>query len=117
MRVQSIAGEMSLGGLAAVLRGAAAVVAVNTGVMHLAALLDAPVVGLHGPTSRRRWGPLGERSIALAPRDAGGCEFLNLGFEYPDRVVDCMERITVDDVFAALLASLKNKDESAQRLA
>jgi heptosyltransferase-3 len=117
LRVQSIAGERSLAELAAVLRSAAAVVAVNTGVMHLAALLGGPVVALHGPTSRLRWGPLGERSIALAPRDAAGCEFLNLGFEYPDAPADCMERIALDDVFAALLAALKSKDESAQRLA
>ena len=100
--MRSIAGELSLPELASVLRDAAGVVAVNTGVMHLAALLDAPVVALHGPTSRRRWGPVGARSIALAPADTSGCEFLNLGFEYPEGRVDCMERIAVDDVFAAL---------------
>jgi len=105
--VTSIAGEVSLPELAAVLRGAAAVVAVNTGVMHLAALLEAPLVALHGPTSRRRWGPVGARSIALAPPVPAGCEFLNLGFEYPGGPVDCMERIEVDEVFAALQACLR----------
>jgi ADP-heptose:LPS heptosyltransferase len=96
-----------------VLRGAAAVVAVNTGVMHLAALLDAPVVALHGPTSRRRWGPLGNRSIALAPPGDSDCEFLDLGFEYPRGKVTCMERIAVDDVFAALLRLLESQEERA----
>jgi heptosyltransferase III len=86
---------------------ASAVVAVNTGVMHLAALLDAPLVALHGPTSRRRWGPLGTRSVALAPPDATACEFLNLGFEYPERAVDCMGSISVDEVFAAVRALLQ----------
>ena len=98
--VRSIAGEVSLLELAAVLRGAAAVVSVNTGVMHLAALLDAPLVALHGPTSRRRWGPVGRRSVSLAP--ATGGEFLSLGFEYPEGPVTCMEQITVDAVLAAL---------------
>ncbi|MEJ8838817.1 glycosyltransferase family 9 protein [Ramlibacter sp. AN1133] len=100
--VKSIAGEVSLLDLAAVLRSASAVVAVNTGVMHLAALLDAPLVALHGPTSRRRWGPVGPRSISLAPPLGCACEFLNLGFEYPKGPVNCMDRISVEDVFAAL---------------
>ncbi|NML42712.1 glycosyltransferase family 9 protein [Ramlibacter sp. G-1-2-2] len=102
--VRSLAGELSLPQLAAALQGAAAVVAVNTGVMHLAGVLGAPLVALHGPTSRRRWGPVGGRSIALAPDDPAGCEFLNLGFEYPPGPVDCMERISVNAVSEALFA-------------
>jgi len=105
--VRSIAGEASLAELAALLRGAAAVVAVNTGVMHLAALLDVPLVALHGPTSRRRWGPTGSRSIALAPAPPARCEFLHLGFEYPPGPVDCMERIEVEQVFDALRSLLR----------
>ena len=105
--VRSIAGEVSLAELAAVLQAAAAVVAVNTGVMHLAALVNAPLVALHGPTSRRRWGPTGSRSIALAPPPPAACEFLHLGFEYPRRPVNCMERIEVDDVLAALRSLLR----------
>ena len=111
--VASIAGEASLAELAAVLHAAAAVVAVNTGVMHLAALLDAPLVALHGPTSRLRWGPVGARSIAIAPAARAGCEFLNLGFEYPDTPVHCMEHISVDEVFAALCSLLKQGPLSA----
>lgn len=100
--VQSIAGAASLVQLAAILKRADAVVSVNTGIMHLAAILDVPLVALHGPTSRRRWGPVGTRSIALAPPAGVRAEFLNLGFEYPSGVVDCMASIVVDQVFAAL---------------
>jgi ADP-heptose:LPS heptosyltransferase len=100
--VTCIAGEVSLRELAAVLKSAAAVVSVNTGVMHLASLLDAPLVALHGPTSRRRWGPVGARSIALAPPEGVPCEYLHLGFEYPSGRVDCMEHISVEQVFAAV---------------
>lgn len=100
--VTSMAGELALPELAAVLRGAAAVVCVNTGVMHLAALLDVPLVALHGPTSRLRWGPVGTRSIALVPSGTGDCEFLHLGFEYPDRPVECMQGISVDAVLDAV---------------
>ena len=105
--VRSVAGDITLAELAALLRGAAAVVSVNTGTMHLAALLDVPLVALHGPTNRRRWGPLGERSMAIAPSPGSDAEFLNLGFEYPSGPVRCMERIPVDEVFAALRSLLE----------
>lgn len=100
--VTSIAGDLSLLELAGVLRGAAAVICVNTGVMHLAALMGVPLVALHGPTSRRRWGPVGARSVALAPQGRGDCEFLHLGFEYPAGTVDCMQGITVGEVLDAM---------------
>ena len=41
-----------------ILQNAEAVVSVNTGVMHLAAALGVPTVGLHGPTNAKRWGPV-----------------------------------------------------------
>jgi heptosyltransferase III len=104
-RVRSIAGRCSMGTLAAVLAHARAAVSVNTGVMHLAALLGVPLVALHGPTSRLRWGPLGSDAIALAP-DGAGCEFLHLGFEYPPVAVHCMEQIEVGEVFASLCSRL-----------
>lgn len=111
--VTSVAGELSLIQLAAVLRGAAALVAVNTGVMHLGALLDVPLVALHGPTSRRRWGPVGAGSRALAPAGAHRCEFLNLGFEYPPGPVDCMHFIAVDEVFDTLLSLVETSGPRA----
>jgi ADP-heptose:LPS heptosyltransferase len=108
--VRPIAGEWPLADLAGILRRADAVVSVNTGIMHLAGVLDVPLVALHGPTSRRRWGPIGARSTALAPPPGAEAEFLNLGFEYPGREVDCMTRIGVEEVFAALRAHLKASD-------
>ncbi|GAB3767944.1 glycosyltransferase family 9 protein [Ramlibacter monticola] len=116
MPVTSMAGEVSLSELAAVLRAASAVVAVNTGVMHLAALLDVPMVALHGPTSRLRWGPVGARSIALAPSNRAAAEFLSLGFEYPRGPVDCMNTISVDEVFAAVRALLPRPSQMPERV-
>jgi ADP-heptose:LPS heptosyltransferase len=85
------------------LQNAEAVISVNTGVMHLGAVLGVPTIGLHGPTNARRWGPVGPCAIALeVPPPSGG--YLHLGFEYP---VDAnsrkgMETISVPDVVAAL---------------
>lgn len=85
---------------AALLARSRLVVSVNTGVMHAAAVLGVPVVGLCGPTSAVRWGPVGERAAAVSSR-LPGCGFLNLGFEYDGRREDCMAGIALDDVLEA----------------
>lgn len=86
--------------LAHLLRRARVVVSVNTGVMHLAAILGAPTVSINGPNRNGRWGPVGERAIGVeAPGD--GCGYLHLGFDFDGRATDCMERITVEMVLTA----------------
>ena len=56
----------SVGELAAVMRGAALVVAGDTGPLHMAAALGTPCVGLYGPTSAERNGPYGQIHRTLA---------------------------------------------------
>lgn len=97
----SLAG-MSLSQTLQVLADAAAIVSVNTGVMHLAAALDRPLVALHGPTNVKRWGPLSDKAVSLGPGPERGCAYLDLGFEYPENPPDCMGMIAVDDVARAL---------------
>lgn len=99
--VTSLAGKTSLPELAPLFQEAAAVVSVNTGVMHLAALTGAPTIGLHGATNPRRWGPLGEKTTSLLPRK-GEYAYLNLGFEYPPCVKNSMPELPVEDVLNAL---------------
>jgi heptosyltransferase-3 len=100
--VVSIAGRYSFAELVGVLAAAQCVVSVNTGLMHLAAAAGAPTIALNGPTSERRWGPVGERVVNInssLPR----CGFLNLGFEYAGQRTDCMSGIDVDRVAEATL--------------
>ena len=99
--VHSLAGRVSLPGLAWLLGRADAVVSVNTGIMHLAALAGAPTVGLHGATNPRRWGPVGPRCVSLLPR-AGHFAYLDLGFEYPPDAVSALQHLPVEDVLGAL---------------
>jgi heptosyltransferase-3 len=68
-------------------------VSVNTGIMHLAAAMNVPLVALHGPTSARRWGPLGPHTVALES-PCQGCGYLDLGFEYKRQPRDCMNAIS-----------------------
>lgn len=104
----NLAGRITLSQTARVLEDAAAVVSVNTGIMHLAAAVGALVVSVNGPVPGRRWGPLGDRAVSI---DAcgEGCGYLNLGFEYKNQRTDCMEMITPDRVFRLLKESLEEE--------
>jgi heptosyltransferase-3 len=108
--VRNVAGKFSLPATAALIEGATAVVCVNTGVMHLASCLGVPLVALHGPTNPTRWGPLSERSAVIQPSQ-GPRGYLNLGFEYPRNVIDCMPSIAVDAVWRALLHLLADQGD------
>ena len=67
----NLAGATSYAELAAVLAGAACVVAVNTGPAHLAAAVATPVVSLFSPVvSASRWAPYGVPSVVLGDQQA-----------------------------------------------
>jgi len=97
----SVAGKMAFPDMAFHLRRAAAVVSVNTGTMHLAAICGAPTVGLHGPTNPLRWGPVGQATISLLPQK-GICGYLNLGFEYPPNAEAVLQHMSVREILLAL---------------
>jgi ADP-heptose:LPS heptosyltransferase len=99
------AGRLSLGQTACLLKSAALVVSVNTGVMHLAAAFGVPLVALHGPTNPKRWGPIGRNAISIVPTLAPAdvpVGYLNLGFEFPPNAPHCMMFIPVEAVVNAI---------------
>ncbi len=97
----NLAGKISLSQTCKVLRDAAAVVSVNTGIMHLAAAVGGTVLALNGPVAARRWGPLGKRAVSV-DSEAEGCGYLDLGFEYGNQRRDCMALIKPARVFLLL---------------
>jgi len=101
------AAGLNLAKTAAVLAGARLVVSVDTGIMHMAAALGTPVVGLHGPTSSRRWGPVGERNIAV-DSTLNGSGYLNLGWDYPKNPPACMDGVRFESVVDACDALLSD---------
>lgn len=111
------AGRGSLSETVPLLERAAAVVSVNTGLMHIAAALDRPLVALHGPTNPRRWGPLSRNAAVIGPGPEFGCGYLNLGHEYPAHPPACMDCITVDEVLAALARCLGRDVEDGRSTA
>ena len=99
--IRSIAGKISLPDLAYCLRRADAVVSVNTGIMHLAAIAGAPTIALNGAVNPSRWGPLGPKTRALLP-EKGRSAYLNLGFEYEDTTDNVLRHLPVATVRDAL---------------
>ena len=99
-RIRSVAGDLPLSGVVDLLSRAGLLVTVNTGIMHLAAALDCPLVSLNGPTSVKRWGPFSPRAVAIqSPRPCSPC--LNLGFEYGCPENHCMRAIDPEAVLSA----------------
>jgi len=101
-KVKVVAGKFSFTEVAKVIKGAHAVVSVNTGIAHLADQLQAPTVALNGPTNSARWGLVNSSSINLDVPKKNGGGFLNLGFEYPKNPQYLMDQISVQSVDLAL---------------
>lgn len=97
MGATSLAGQTSFSLLAHYIQKAACTISVDTGVMHLAAALQVPLIALFGPTSPKRWGPLSQRATALS----GGEPYMYLGFECPKNPPLCMEKILPEQVLDA----------------
>ncbi len=105
-RLKSMAGKLNLTETALLVKNAELLVSVNTGIMHLGAAFDVPLVALHGPTSVKRWGPVSTKAINLFPKGEG-CGYLHFGYEYNKSDVDCMALISVEEVQKAIFEQLK----------
>jgi len=92
-----LTGALSLGSLCKVLQAAALFVGIDSGVMHLAAALDIPVVGLFGPSDPFYVGPQNRRSIVVRDRSLA-CAPCYLK---PCPHCSCMRRISVGQVLEA----------------
>lgn len=94
-----LTGKTTLKQLAYIIKNAQAVVAGDTGPMHLAAALNVPVIALFGPTDPKRNGPYGtSHSVLTVSHSCQGC----WRRQCPDGK-DCLADIDVDTVFQAVL--------------
>lgn len=100
-----LAGELHVGELAVLLAGAHCVVAPDTGVLHLAAALDTPTIGLYAPTSAALVGARPrspESRILQKPRTCSPCTEKRCPFTPRN----CMDQITEEEVLGALRSAL-----------
>jgi len=110
LRAAAFVGTDGFKGLARMLERARVLVSVNTGVMHLGAILGTPTVSINGPNRNGRWGPVGPRALGVeSPGE--GCGYLHLGFNFDGQATDCMERITVEMVEAAVAEVTAKRDQ------
>jgi ADP-heptose:LPS heptosyltransferase len=106
-----LGGRTSLAALAAVLAGADAVVAPNTGAAHLAAAVGTPVVSLFAPVvAAARWAPYGVPAIVLGRQDAACAGTRARVCPVPGH--PCLDLIDPADVVAAVaeLAGLSARE-------
>jgi ADP-heptose:LPS heptosyltransferase len=99
--IVDLAGKLSLLETAALLKGANLLVCVNTGIMHLGAIVGAKMISLNGPTSIKRWGPLPINNSYALTGSLACVPCLSLGYEYKCRTGGCMDTISVDKVIDA----------------
>jgi lipopolysaccharide heptosyltransferase II len=107
--VIDLVGALDLVTLAAVLAKLSLLITPDTGPMHIAAIVETPVVAIFGPATPERWGPL-SRQCRIVRVDLP-CSPCNRVRRPPERCVghtpDCLASIEVDDVFGAALSLLK----------
>jgi heptosyltransferase-3 len=100
-----VIGETNLKQLTAILERESVFVSNSTGPMHLAAAVGSSLVALFPPItacSPRRWGPWGKGHKVIVPKvpECRKCT------EAQCRVYDCMDRITVEEVFTVVKGAL-----------
>lgn len=91
---KTIAGLYNLKQMENILGHARFVVSVNTGIMHMAAAVNVPIIALHGATSVKRWGPLSSKAYNVWAHE--WCQpCISLGFESKCKNPVCMQHIPV----------------------
>jgi ADP-heptose:LPS heptosyltransferase len=95
--------------LGALMRRAPLVIMQDSGVVHLASAMDAPVLALFGPSDPRKYGPTSarhrviQRQLFCVPCEVAQCRFNH----------ECMRFITVEEVFEAATALLGHDPRDA----
>jgi ADP-heptose:LPS heptosyltransferase len=101
-RVYNIAGETTVKELFALCKRIGLMVSIDSGPMHIAAAQGAPTIGLFGPNTPVRFGPLGKKCIAIYKTKETPVINVHKG-EVPNHTTkDFMRDISVDDVFNAV---------------
>lgn len=101
-RVRDLAGELSLGGLFALLEGARCVLTNDTGPMHMAWALGTPTIGLFGPVDPGHYGRVAPGfQVLYKPVYCSPCVH---EVDEPPCMGNnvCMKRIEVDEVLDAV---------------
>ncbi len=97
-----LAGNLDLLAAAACLGRADLFVGNDSGLMHLAAAMGVPTLGLFGPSREEHYGPWGERALAVRTELSYDAILAKPGYDYT-RHDTHMETLSVDKALAAAL--------------
>lgn len=102
---------LSLRQLAAVISLCNAYVTNDAGPMHISTAVDTPTIGLFGPGEENIWFPYSSSDGHQALRRDVVCHPCHLDFcnREGDGFMECMKRLTVNDVFEAARATLQQR--------
>jgi lipopolysaccharide heptosyltransferase II len=101
-----LTGQLTFGQLGALVERSKLFIGHDTGAMHLAMAVGAPVVAIFGPSDPRMYGPYGEKSVALWHNvDCNPC-LVRGRWDTTCRQFRCIEAVTVEDVWQAAVAFL-----------
>ena len=101
-----LCGKTDLKTLGAIFKKAACVVSNDSGPMHLAAAVKAPLVAIFGPTSPELTGPYGDGMRKVLHKDIG-CKIPCYDLKCKDN--RCIKAVTVEDVIGAIDEVIKHK--------
>lgn len=105
-----LTGKTTLKTLAALYESADVLISTDTGPMHLGAAVETPVVALFGPTAPWRTGPMGDsHPVIRAGLPCSPC------FKRRCPTRECMDRISVEQVLAAVERVLSPSAAAAGR--
>ncbi|MDA0226152.1 MAG: glycosyltransferase family 9 protein [Proteobacteria bacterium] len=110
-RIAVVAGELSLVESAGALLDARCVVGPDTGMLHLAAALDRPVIGLYAPTFATLVGPLPPRARVITLQKPQTCDPC-IDKRCPHVPNHCMRQIGAAEAAVALAAQLAPRGAS-----
>ena len=106
-RMLNLAGKTDLKELAGLFSLADLVLTPDTGPMHLAAAVHAPLIALFGPTAPWRTGPYGNKHVIL--RKSLACSPC---FKKKCATMECMNTLTVEEVLEAAKIKLRGVGDS-----
>ncbi len=101
--VTNLAGRTNLIEMGGVLQALDLLVANDTGPVHMAVAVGTPTVSIYGPTLPLRTGPYGPGHTVV--RATVGCQPCT-NRQCPRPTTPCMDAVTVDEVFSAVMAKL-----------
>ncbi|MEW6714041.1 MAG: glycosyltransferase family 9 protein [Nitrospirota bacterium] len=103
----NLGGGLSIGELIALLEASALYIGNDSGPMHLAGAVGAPVIAMFGPGCENMWRPLTERAVILRGDErCAKCTGKHCQYDFK-----CIKRISSDDVKAAVRRLITEPDK------